>query len=242
MTATGIFQLCVWRTFAFGHREHMTESMLPLNSKTPDPDALPEIIVTQGGPLQILVQAYGNFQVRKIRVLEILKKFWLFAAVIKEKNKAPSFSDVHRMICEHDIPAVRQGGIVSWLLSRDLAEFGICSAPTSTDLAKHMLQGKSKPAGPTKGLEVAEKMAGEKAPLDCIKSLAQVFQEVMGVFGDSAQNLQVVSDLVADCERLQGRRFSVADLEHGFCKIARADSLMGNAGKLSKPKAKRQKI
>jgi len=235
LTSKTVFQLCIWRTFAFGHREHMKESTLSLDSKPLNLDTLAETIKTWGGPVQILVQAYGNFQVKKSRATEMLEKLWECSVAVKEKKGNPTFAEVYNFICEHDIPSVRQGGIVVWLLSCDLSEYGLCLPPTATDLAKHMLEGKSKPAGPAKGLEVAGKIAGEAVPLGSVETLAAVFEEVIGVFGNPNQKSQVVIDMVNDCEKLQGRKFTVADLEHGLCKIAREESLSGR-GKKTKAK------
>jgi hypothetical protein len=88
-----------------------------------------------------------------------------------------------------------------------------------------MLGKKSKPSGPTKGLEVAGRMAGEEAPLDSVEGLAEVFEEVMAVLAEPNEELHEVATLMNDCKRLQGREFTVADLEHGLCKMAREDSL-----------------
>lgn len=208
----------------------MSESTLPPDADPPDLDALAKTLKTWGGELQILVGAYGNFQVRKNSIPLMLEKFWVFSGIISEKNEVPAFAEVYSLLCEQDIPTVRQGGIVIWLLSCDLAEYGTCLAPTATDLAKHMLEGKSKPAGPAKGLEIARKMAGgEATPLVSVKSLTDVFEEVMAVLENP--NSKVVLKLVEDCKRLQGRKFSVADLEHGLCKISREERLRGKKEK-----------
>lgn len=81
------------------------------------------------------------------------------------------------------------------------------------DLATHLLEKKGKPAGPTKGLKIAGRMAGIQAPLDSSESLATILEEVMGVLGDPDEELHGIKTLVHDRERLQSRKLSVADLE-----------------------------
>jgi len=205
----------------------MAASLLTSSPSHPDLVALSELINTWGGPQRILVQAYGNFQVQKAKISEMLQKLWEFSRAIQGIEKTPTFSRVYDLLVAQTISSLPQGGIVVWLICCDFAEYALCDHPKATELAKHILGKKSKPSGPTKGLEVAGRMFGMEGPLDSVESLAVVLEEVMAVLSepDRYGKLNDLLALVDDCQRLQGRKFTVVDLEHGLCKMAREDSL-----------------
>jgi hypothetical protein len=213
----------------------MMASLLPPNSNSPNLVALSKLLSTWGGPQKILVQAYGNFQVQKVMIPQMLQKLWEFSVAIREfeMRNAPSFAQAYSLLVAQSIPSLPQCGIVVWLICCDLAEYGLCHDPTATDLAKHMLGKKSKPSGPTKGLEVVGRMAGEEPPLDSVEGLAEVFEEVMAVLAEPDEELHEAVTLMDDCEILQDRKLSIADLEHGLCKMAREDRLRYGTSSIS---------
>jgi hypothetical protein len=228
LTAKGIFQLCLWRTFAFGHLDRLSQSSLPISTAAPDFVALEKLVNAWSSSAQkVGVPAYGNFQFIKKEVSGMLEKLWDFSKSLAEMKAPPKFAEVYEMICERDISCVRRGGIVTWLLLCDLAEYSVMFAPTGKDLAEHML-GKGGPSGPGKGLLLVGERAGVAVPASSVV-LAGVFERVLGVLQTSDESLKEIKLLVRDCERLQGRILTIMDIEHGLCKLAREDKI--RAGK-----------
>jgi hypothetical protein len=74
--------------------------------------ALSELISTWGGPQGILVQAYGNFQVKKAKIPEMLQKLWDFSTAIRGMGNTPSFAETYGLLVAQRVPSLPPGGIV----------------------------------------------------------------------------------------------------------------------------------
>ncbi|KAF4630702.1 hypothetical protein G7Y89_g7437 [Cudoniella acicularis] len=224
-TAQCIFQLCIWRAFAFGNLDHLSELSIDLDSKPPEFDTIKETICKRGGQVNILISAYGSFQIGKSKVPNMLEKFWELSIALEVEKQPCTFAEIYDSLWNKNIPSLPQGGLLVWLIACDLAEFGVCLAPNGEDLAKHMLEAGGKAAGPTKGLKFVGKTSKADVPSESVEDLASVFDCVMEVFSYPDEELEEIAALTSACESLQGRKFSVADLEHGLCKIAREDTM-----------------
>ncbi|KAH6665646.1 hypothetical protein B0J14DRAFT_643465 [Halenospora varia] len=246
-TSKSIFQLCIWRTFAFGNADFLEKLTLFTTPETQDEEtesdfeAINTMIQTFGAPgtTKILLPAYGQLSIIKAKVPSMLSKLWSFAqelsSSLSPKSPLLSFAEVQKRLLEKEIPTIGANGLLVWVLICDLSEYGLCSPPTPKDLAVHIIPPNPKkkgPSGPTKGLQLVAERNDVTAPLGSIEELALVFEEVMKAW--EQMESKEIKELVARCEELQGRVLNMADLEHGLCKIAREEDL--RAGRRGKKK------
>jgi hypothetical protein len=243
-SAKNVFQICIWRTFAFGDKAHITQLTLR-EQGSPDLTSIAAVICTWGGAVNIALPAYGNFQVVKRKVPDMLSLLWefsqIFAAEITTRVSPYTFAELHETLCKKAVPSIPRGGIVTWLLISDFSEYGICLPPTEEDLAQHIIPSKrsgGSPSGPSAALKhVAEQCKGH-VPKDA-DALARVIRNVLKVFNNPPEQLLTVRKLVCDCEEIQGRKLGVVDVEHALCKISRQVSM---AAMRRGHKSKKQKV
>ncbi|KAH8656526.1 hypothetical protein BGZ60DRAFT_434902 [Tricladium varicosporioides] len=244
-TTKAIFQLCIWRNFAFGNADYLEKLTLfrtPENQDggtAPDFDEINTIIQTFGAPgtTKILLPAYGQLSIVKAKIPSMLSRLWTFSTELSSSlsPKPPllSFAEVQKRLLEKEIPTIGANGLLIWVIVCDLSEYALCSPPTPKDLANHIIPPNPKkkgPSGPTKGLQLVGARNGVTAPLGRVGDLESVFEDVMQAWEQGKS--KEIKEMAARCEELQGRALNVADLEHGLCKIAREEDLrVGRRGK-----------
>ncbi|KAL2060543.1 hypothetical protein VTL71DRAFT_9184 [Oculimacula yallundae] len=229
LSAINIFQLCIWRTFAFGTCDRLAAIELEdevEGDDGPDLDHLCAIIRGSGnGALKLAVPAYGQLQILKAKVPSMLSSFWELAqdisASITAKMAPPTFANLHNLLIAKSISSVPQYGLIPWLLISDFFEYGLCQPPTLHDLAEHMTNGKA--AGPCNAIKIIALETGEVAPADA-DELANVLGAIFEVLQKPPKKCPTIEKLAEDCKAIQGRVLSVVDLEHALCKISRQNS------------------
>lgn len=242
LSALQIFQLCIFRVFAFGEKSHIKTLTLSQTASSPDLNSLAALITTWGGASNIALPVYGQFQVAKVRVPTMLTLLWGFSQTLNNDYIAHTatgnpltFASVYQSLANKKIPFLPAGGLVTWVLAADFVEYGVCLAPAEDDLAGHIMpsskSSKGSPSGPTAGLKYAADTSGEKMPEDAV-ALAKVLRKITAVFNSPPNQMPTVRKMVRQCEEIQGRKINVVDFEHALCKIAR---------QLSKAKGKKQK-
>ena len=226
MTSLRIFQLAIFRAFAFGDKERIKELTLA-HSAQPDLDSIAAIITKWGGKSNIALPVYGNFQVIKAKVPTMLRLLWEFADSLHNdstRSAAIPFTEVYQRLADKRVPSLPYGGVVTWVLVSDFVEYGICAAPTEQDLAEHIIptskSSRGSPSGPTGGIKHAAESSGEDMPKDAA-ALAEVLRRLMDVFNDPPKTMPTITEVVKDCEEIQGRKINIVDIEHALCKIAR---------------------
>jgi len=242
MTALQIFQLVIFRTFAFGNKEHIKTLTLAQNA-LPDLDSIAATISTWGnGPTKLAVPVYGNFLVIKAKLPVMLSLLWEFAETLHNDYATQSthiaFAEVYQSLIDKKVPSLPHGGVVTWVMVSDFVEYGICAAPTEQDLAEHMMPSSkssrrttSSPSGPTGGIKHAAESSGEEMPKDTA-ALAEVLRKLKAVLDNPPKKMPTIAKLVKDCEEIQGRKLSIVDIEHALCKVSR---------QLSKNKSQKRK-
>ncbi len=176
-----IFQLCIWRTFAFGNTDYLKQITLDLTSTTPD---LPSIvsIITKWSKSQThhLLSAYGQLQIIKKNIPDMLLKLWRFsedAFIACIASSTPlTFADLRKRLGSFKISTVPHYGLISWLLTSDFFEFGICLEPTARDLADHLTHTKA--GGARSALELVAEPTGEAAPVN-VEDRAIMLQHIL---------------------------------------------------------------
>ncbi|KAE9365350.1 hypothetical protein N431DRAFT_518537 [Stipitochalara longipes BDJ] len=227
MTALKIFQLALFRTFAFGDKERIKASTLARDTP-PDLDSIAAIITTWGGDVNIALPVYGNFQVIKAKIPIMLALLWEFAETLHNdystRATAIHFTEVYQSLAEKKVPSLPYGGVVTWVLVSDFVEYGICAAPTEQDLAEHIMptsnSSRGSPSGPTGGIKYVAEISGADMPKDAA-ALAEILHKLMAVFNNPPKKMVAITKLVRDCEEIQGRKINIVDVEHALCKVAR---------------------
>lgn len=231
LSALQIFQLCVWRTFAFGSKEHLLKVTFEGNTK-PDIEHLASTIQHWGnGPLKLPVPAYGQLQIIKAKIPTMLSCLWEVSGEIssmaRSKSTPPTFAALHQRLLNKRIPSIPPHGLIAWLLTSDFFEYGLCQPPTVRDLAEHIT--KSGTSGPTGALKIIADESNQAAPATT-EELERVFIRVFAIFENPAQHTPTIQEVVAECTSIQGRSLTVVDMEHALCKIARQNT-RASAGK-----------
>jgi hypothetical protein len=229
-SAKSVFQICIWRIFAFGDKARITQLTLRKQG-SPDLSSIATVICAWGGAVNVALPAYGNFQVVKGKVPNMLSLLWEFsqilAAEITIRVSPYTFAELHGTLCKKAVPSIPRGGIVTWLLISDFSEYGICLPPTEEDLAQHIIPSKrshGSPSGPSAALKYVAEQCKEHVPKDA-DALTRVIRNVLKVFDNPPEQLLTVRKLVCDCEEVQGRKLGVVDVEHALCKISRQVSM-----------------
>lgn len=236
-SAVTIFKLCVLRTFGVGSMttinklKKVLDEFDPTNSEVKE---IEQVIQEQGkGVDKISRPVYGQLQIVRGHVSNMLKKFWGFALDVREKDgSTPSFEDVYDLLCDADIPTVRRYGLLAWLITSDLSEWKICKEPTIGLLTDHLgvsaYQSSVKrggPTGPNKALKrVAEdyKKALENDGANLVEpDLGAGLVKVWRLMEHPPSIASWLEDVAEECRMAQGRPLSVADMEHILCKIER---------------------
>ncbi|PVH84099.1 hypothetical protein DL98DRAFT_652137 [Cadophora sp. DSE1049] len=231
LTTVKIFQLCVWRTFAFGNKEHLEEVTFK-GDKKPDLQKLASTIQMWGnGELKLPVPAYGQLQITKAKIPTMLSSLWELSEEIssklKSKSSTPTFTALHERLLNKKIPAIPPHGLIAWLLTSDFFEYGLCQPPTIQNLADHMM--KSGTSGPKGAIKIVAEETNQPAPAT-LEELAHVLTRVFAIIESPTENTPTIQQVVADCKDIQGRELTVVDLEHALCKIARQNT-RAKAGK-----------
>jgi len=242
MTAFKIFQLSIWRTFAFGDKERIKDLTLEQDA-SPDLESIIATITTWGGKSNIAMPVYGNFQIIKSKVPQMLHLLWEFSQALSKDCNTPgatlTFAEVYKRLADKKVPSLPPGGIIIWLLISDFVEYGICFAPTEQDLAEHIIPiakgSHGSPSGPTAALKYAAESAEEEMPNDAA-ALTKVLRKIIEVFNNPTEAMPTIQMLVRVCKEIQGRNLNMVDIEHALCKIARQLS-MGKGRESKKQKA-----
>ncbi|CZT05845.1 uncharacterized protein RCO7_03966 [Rhynchosporium graminicola] len=226
LSAINIFQLCIWRSFAFGSCDRLTEIKLQESDKEPDFKHLTSTIQKWGrGPVKLPVPAYGQLQIIKAKIPSMLQSFWelsqTIASSLTSKTSAPTFANLHNFLVAKEISSVPRYGLIPWLLVSDFFEYGVCQPPTLRDLAEHITN--SKAAGPSKAIKFIADRTGETPPANA-DDLAKALGAVLRILQTPPEACPTVYKLAEDCKAIQRRELSVVDLEHALCKIARQNS------------------
>jgi len=223
-------QLCLWRVFAIGNEAHLRElkrliiSGLSKNQIVDIEEArsIMESWVTGGKMSHLSMWVYSSFKTEKAKFKEMITKFLAFSQALASqlqqyKGNAISFNDIYyHILPSYEIPAVRRGGLIGWLICSDFSEYGVCSVPEVGDLATHMKLSKS--SGPLKAMSQVRKWTeGEGGYVSDENALMRV----MEVFDAPPDGMVEFKKLLRECETAQGRKLNVIDLEHGLCKIGR---------------------
>jgi hypothetical protein len=124
-----IFQICIWRVFAFGEEEHIEALTLERDS-LPDLDSITAVINKWGGTVKIPMTPYGQLMIEKSKVGTMLHSLWKFAEEVHNYHNTPTFAKIYQRLIARKIPAFKSGGLFVWLLSADFVEYGLCLAPT----------------------------------------------------------------------------------------------------------------
>lgn len=158
LTPRNIFQLCIFRAFAFGDVSRLQQLVLPpptesqgeehYNDKEPGFDTLLGIIGDWTGSTgkQISLSVYGRFQIIISKAPSMLSLLWSFSKAVNllshssaSPSALPTFASVYSLLAEYKVPSLPHGGLLLWLITSDLAEYGLCAMPKVDDLVDHML-------------------------------------------------------------------------------------------------------
>ncbi|CZR69669.1 uncharacterized protein PAC_19569 [Phialocephala subalpina] len=229
-----VFKVCVLRTFGVGSLDAINDLAKSLSTTDPEPDLKNLDTVIQGvgkGKDKMPRLVYGNLQIVRASVPEMLEKFWAFAKEITKEDKSttlPTFEAIQTILCNASIPTVKRQGLLAWLITSDLAEWNICKAPEIEDLDAHMPTKKDKkaaPSGPTKALKRVEaehkKLYGDEEGGYVRPDPSEALTNVWRVLANPPVGAAWLEELVEECRKAQGRALSVVDLEHLLCKIDR---------------------
>ncbi|KAK6584279.1 hypothetical protein PZA11_002503 [Diplocarpon coronariae] len=236
LSPMAVFQLCIWRTFAFGNIAHMELLELDLGEGPPVFDLIESVVTAWGGPERIGVPAYGQLQILKKNVGEMLGLLWGFSQHLSNTFAIPgapfTFGKLIAMLTGwggSPIHAIPQHGLISWVLTGDFAEYGLCEPATADDLAEHIINTHAH--GARSALSIVARRAGVAAPApsdDVGAELSLIFSRVLHVL--QCPPTDAIREVAGDCQRLQGRAITAVDLEHAFCKIARMESRARRGG------------
>lgn len=230
-TALNIFQLCIWRAFAFGSKENLEEIVIG-QDKEPDMHKLTTTIQGWGkGEHKLSLPAYGQFQIVKEKIPVMLSSFWDLSQEISSslapKAAPPTFAVLYERLLSKKIPTVPRHGLMAWLLTSDFSEYGLCHPPTIRDLVDHIT--KSGASGPKGALKIAAGETAQSAP-STPEEVADVLSRVFGVIQNPTSQTPTIHQMAGDCKEIQGRALTVVDLEHALCKISRQET-RAKAGK-----------
>jgi hypothetical protein len=238
--ARSIFQLCIWRAFAFGDKDRIRE--LTLEQASPDLTSIGTTICAWGGISNIAVRAYGNFQVVKGKVPSMLSLHWEFSQTLSNdittRAYPYTFAELHENLCKKSVPSIPRGGIIIWVFTSDFSEYELCFPPTAEDLARHIkpLKGPhGSPSGPSDALKHIAAQSNGQVPKDA-DTLAKVIRNILEVLNNPPEHLPIVRKLVLDCEGAQGRKLGVVDMEHALRKITRQIRMAAKGSQSKKQK------
>lgn len=250
ITSKDIFQLCVFRVFGFGDLSRLKLLVLPdlphgegdgndhQVSRKLESEFVMGIIKGWVGPkgMRILISAYGNFQVeiaKAPQMIALLQSFSLEVALLahpsasfSSKPSLPTFSSIYELLAAKKIPSLPHGGLLVWLITCDLAEYGLCELPNVENLITHML-GKGTPEGPNGAVNTIAVYVGAHRPDDMdleviLKNVWKIIENETKEYKDDwSGEPTVIREILKECEVAQKRRISVMDLEHALCKISR---------------------
>ncbi|KAF4624732.1 hypothetical protein G7Y89_g13437 [Cudoniella acicularis] len=237
-----ILQIFIWCTFAFGDQGHMAQATLTLDANPPALSNITTMIQNWVTKAKLSIQVYGSFMIEPQKIPTMLALMWEISQEIRAKADAGAvtFEEIYNMLVQKKIIVFRSGGLVTWLCACDFSEYRLCSAPTPTDLAKHLLIGERHPSGPLGGLELIEISSWQPQPTD-VAELAQVFTDVMNILQNPSPALTHTSLFVSNAVRIQGYNLSIIDLEHILCKFYSEDTMRGKKYRLVMSKAAKAK-
>ncbi|KAI9049230.1 hypothetical protein LZ554_007077 [Drepanopeziza brunnea f. sp. 'monogermtubi'] len=227
MTFTGmIFQLCIWRTFAFGNKDKMVAISLntPWLKYSINLDSLASTIKAWASVAHIAVPAYGNLQIRKDFVKDMLEKLMAFSEKVSVVSLTHpylvAFAQMQDDLTDRHIHAIPEHGLISWVLVSDLFEFGLCLPPTPEDLVRHITNTNAR------GAKNAVKVIAEQGAAGPPKNpdeIVHALREIMAVFNNPPAG-SWVKILVDSCALWQERPLNIIDIEHVLCKLSRQAS------------------
>lgn len=248
-----IFEIAVLRVFGVGNDSVIRKLDNIIKSWKPDsPDfkGLENYIQKEQemgkGEFKMLRWVYGNLQIERVKITEILEKLWDFSQTVwNGTSKSQSFEELHVALNELRIPAVNgYGQLLPWLILSDLAEWNICTPPKIDTLVTHIQNstGREGPKGPRKALDEVvgsilkaeyEAKGEVYTPPDAVTLRSSVIK-IWTVLHTPPPGTFLM-ELMEQCKSAQGRAFSVIDMEHILCKVARYSSEF----KLRQPRAGR---
>ncbi|KAG9245072.1 hypothetical protein BJ878DRAFT_541635 [Calycina marina] len=214
-----LWRLMIWRLWGWGRPELM-EKLATIINVNEGLIVLNQIDTDLGTPLTSM-GVYGKIILPVAKREAILKGISRVIDALVAQQSLLSFKALQDIFVQANIIYLPSTGLVLWLILCDLAEFGFCTQPTIEDLVTKLgsppyvkkKKGKGG-SGPVKGLFVVEQSSkgGHKIPYSTTQGvrngLSQVFEALKFHLDPMSQELQ-------------GRDFTVADLEHVLCKIAR---------------------
>ena len=247
LTSHDMFQLCIFRAFAFGDLLRLQLLVLPKpggggkQTGTQEPDFKALLLILRGwtGPTGsgISLSAYGQFQVIFAKIPLMLERLWSFSVDLamlwhstaySTPKIPPSFTSIYEMLYKKEIPSLPRGGLVVWLIACDMAEYGICTMPTINDYIEHLLS-KPKVSGPSNAINAIAAHVGADPPDDI--ELETMLKTVWKAIEDGTKEWpakekfrggpNVLQEIVKECGVVQKRPLQVMDLEHALCKISR---------------------
>lgn len=243
VSAITVFKICVQRAFGVGSEDAIKslEKASPSSIQSsvtpvkPDFKDIITVIQDQGKGIQKITRpVYGQLQIARASVPEMLEKFWIFAGkVFKEEGETRSFEEVYNLLCNSAIPTVPKHGLLAWLIASDLAEWNVCAPPKIETLATHIgvsqdqisSSKRTGPSGPNKALKLVEGIYKETVTGNGAAyhepDLGGGLIKVWRLIEHPSAFVPWLDELMEECGKAQGRPISVVDMEHLLCKIAR---------------------
>lgn len=170
--------------------------------------------------------AYGQFCVPKKLRTEMLRKMEIVAGeldtAMSRSLKVLTFEEVRVILASADIPRIAPHGLIPWLYTSDLFEYGLVASPTVSDLADKII-GKAGGGGLVGALLTVTEGTGLKGPTVNAANKREIERLLASLLANLKQRLDVMSI------QLQDREFSVVDLEHMLCKVSREGKISSEA-------------
>ena len=170
------------------------------------------------------IPAYGDLRTLitcRTRTLEGLKRLSERLSCAYKESETLTFHDAYQMVIAQKIPTMNDENLIPWRFTCDLAEYGVCEAPSAMDLARKIgdipinLQKRMRGgSGPRKALIQSSEEGQIPIPFTTSIDLAVALDHVLEVWQQE------------DCiifSHLQHRLLNMSDMEHMLCKVHREE-------------------
>ena len=214
-----LWRLFLWRMYAFGKESRIKKvaglrDLQDWNSMV----ARKKKKTAKGNVL-----CYSQFRITPAsRQLQVFTRIWASIPELSRflrSESLPSFDTVRDAIQALKIPFLPHNGLVTWLVTCDLFEYGLCQPPTTRDLALKIGRlsmeestQTSGGSGPGAAFEVVARERGLEIPYQSQAALEEGLDRLHRAF---------LSVHGMTWREITGREFNMVDMEHALCKITR---------------------
>ena len=218
-----LWHLFIWRLFGFSRLE-VIDKLYHAITVEEGMKILAGIDEGSEKPLTV-IGAYGNFRIPVEKRQVVLNGLYGLSQDMSQRliSTNMAFTEVLDSIGTHDVLFLQQGGLLSWLVVCDLAEWSLCASPTVKDLAHKIgnppfVKGKKARGGGgiLDAFFVVQEACELEFPFNTSEELQAMLVQVFDALRHAVGN---------DSGEIQNRDLSMADMEHMLCKLSRASKI-----------------